>query len=146
MKIGAVMFFATESMQPAPLARAMEDRGFESLWVPEHTHIPSGGKSVYPAAGGLGVLVGDGQLKHYGPEEIIELYYSAKLFSAKLLNFGKLEASLSLDYQFLNHPGYNRDRGPACDRHRGASYGPADSPSGLDGPSWVQSAKCGKPL
>jgi probable F420-dependent oxidoreductase len=53
MKIGAVMFFTTESMQPAPLARAMEERGFESLWVPEHTHIPSGGKSVYPAAGGL---------------------------------------------------------------------------------------------
>lgn len=37
MKIGAVMFFTTDSMQPAPLARAMEERGFESLWVPEHT-------------------------------------------------------------------------------------------------------------
>ena len=68
---------------------------------------------AYFAAGGLGILVGDGQLKHYGPEEIIELYYSAKLFSAKLLNFGKLDASLSLDYQFLNNPGYNEDRGPA---------------------------------
>ena len=28
MKIGAVMFFTTESMQPAPLARALEERGF----------------------------------------------------------------------------------------------------------------------
>ncbi len=53
MKIGAVMFFTTESMQPAPLARAMEERGFESLWVPEHTHIPSSRKSDYPASGGL---------------------------------------------------------------------------------------------
>ena len=53
MKIGAVMFFTTESMQPAPLARAMEDRGFESLWVPEHTHIPSSLRSAYPASGGL---------------------------------------------------------------------------------------------
>jgi probable F420-dependent oxidoreductase len=53
MKIGAVMFFTTESMQPAPLARAMEERGFESLWVPEHTHIPSSLKSAYPASGGL---------------------------------------------------------------------------------------------
>jgi len=53
MKIGAVMFFTTGSMQPAPLARAMEERGFESLWVPEHTHIPSSRKSNYPAAGGL---------------------------------------------------------------------------------------------
>ena len=53
MKIGAVMFFTTDSMQPAPLARAMEERGFESLWVPEHTHIPSSRKSSYPASGGL---------------------------------------------------------------------------------------------
>ena len=53
MKIGAVMFFTTESMQPAPLARALEERGFESLWVPEHTHIPSSRKSNYPASGGL---------------------------------------------------------------------------------------------
>jgi probable F420-dependent oxidoreductase len=53
MKIGAVMFFTTESMQPASLAQAMEERGFESLWVPEHTHIPSSLRSVYPASGGL---------------------------------------------------------------------------------------------
>src|SRR5215472_13807924 len=53
MKIGAVMFFTAEAMRPAPLARALEERGFESLWVPEHTHIPSSLKSAYPAAGGL---------------------------------------------------------------------------------------------
>ena len=53
MKIGAVMFFTTDSMQPAPLARAMEERGFELLWVPEHTHIPSSLRSAYPASGGL---------------------------------------------------------------------------------------------
>jgi probable F420-dependent oxidoreductase len=53
MKIGAVMFFTTQSMRPAPLARALEARGFESLWVPEHTHIPSSRNSAYPAAGGL---------------------------------------------------------------------------------------------
>jgi probable F420-dependent oxidoreductase len=53
MKIGAVMFFTTDSMQPAALARALEERGFESLWVPEHTHIPSTRKTAYPAGGGL---------------------------------------------------------------------------------------------
>ena len=53
MKIGAVMFFTVDSMRPAPLARALEDRGFESLWVPEHTHIPSSRNSAYPASGGL---------------------------------------------------------------------------------------------
>src|SRR5215470_10813741 len=53
MKIGAVMFFTADSMQPAPLGRALEERGFESLWVPEHTHIPSSRKTAYPAGGGL---------------------------------------------------------------------------------------------
>jgi probable F420-dependent oxidoreductase len=53
LKIGAVMFFTTYSMQPAPLARALEERGFESLWVPEHTHIPSSRKTEYPAGGPL---------------------------------------------------------------------------------------------
>jgi probable F420-dependent oxidoreductase len=53
MKIGAVMFFTADSMHPAALGRALEERGFESLWVPEHTHIPSGGNSRYPASGGL---------------------------------------------------------------------------------------------
>ena len=53
MKIGAVMFFTADSMHPAALGRALEERGFESLWVPEHTHIPSSRKSPYPAGGGL---------------------------------------------------------------------------------------------
>jgi probable F420-dependent oxidoreductase len=53
MKIGAVMFFTADSMHPAPLGRALEERGFESLWVPEHTHIPSSRKTPYPAGGGL---------------------------------------------------------------------------------------------
>ena len=53
MKIGAVMFFTAESMHPAALGRALEERDFESLWVPEHTHIPSSRKTQYPAGGGL---------------------------------------------------------------------------------------------
>ena len=53
MKIGAVMFLTTDSMQPAALGRALEERGFESLWVPEHTHIPSTRKTPYPAGGPL---------------------------------------------------------------------------------------------
>ena len=53
MKIGAVMFFTSDSMRPAALGRALEERDFESLWVPEHTHIPSTRKTQYPAGGGL---------------------------------------------------------------------------------------------
>ena len=53
LKIGAVMFFTAYSMQPVELALALEERGFESLWVPEHTHIPSSRKTPYPAGGAL---------------------------------------------------------------------------------------------
>ncbi|RYI86457.1 MAG: LLM class F420-dependent oxidoreductase [Acetobacteraceae bacterium] len=47
------MFFTAASMPPAELARLLEERGFESLWVPEHTHIPSSRKTPYPAGGPL---------------------------------------------------------------------------------------------
>jgi high affinity Mn2+ porin len=63
----------------------------------------SGVREAYLNAGGLGILIGDGRLPHPGPEQIIESYYSAALF-----NF----AHVSLDYQWINHPAYNRDRGP----------------------------------
>lgn len=53
LKIGAVMFFTTYSMPPADLGQALEERGFESLWVPEHTHIPSSRTTPYPAGGPL---------------------------------------------------------------------------------------------
>lgn len=53
LKIGAVMFFTTYSMPPAELGQALEERGFESLWVPEHTHIPSARGTPYPAGGPL---------------------------------------------------------------------------------------------
>ena len=41
MKFGAVMFVTDYSMPVTELARALEDNGFDSLWVPEHTHIPT---------------------------------------------------------------------------------------------------------
>jgi probable F420-dependent oxidoreductase len=53
MKIGAVMFFTAYSMTPAALGRALEARGFESLWVPEHSHIPLSRVTPYPAGGPL---------------------------------------------------------------------------------------------
>jgi high affinity Mn2+ porin len=58
---------------------------------------------AYLAAGGLGILIGDGGLVHYGNENIIETYYSAAVT-------GWL--SVSADYQWIADPAYNRDRGP----------------------------------
>ena len=54
--------------------------------------------------GGLGILVGDGQLPNPGWEHIIETYYSYALTSS---------VKLSADYQFIQNPGFNKDRGPA---------------------------------
>ena len=52
MQLG-ILSFNTEYTMPADeLARACEERGFESLWLPEHTHIPASRQTPYPAGGG----------------------------------------------------------------------------------------------
>jgi probable F420-dependent oxidoreductase len=53
MKYGVFMFPTETSIQPAELARAAEARGFESLWFPEHTHIPACRSSPWPGGGDL---------------------------------------------------------------------------------------------
>ena len=47
MKIGISMFVTADSIGPGDLAQAAEERGFESLWMPEHTHIPVSRKSPW---------------------------------------------------------------------------------------------------
>jgi hypothetical protein len=56
----------------------------------------------YLAAGGLDFIIGDGKLR-YGPEEILETYYSYEV---------RKGINVTLDTQAVNHPAYNRDRGP----------------------------------
>ena len=53
MDFGAAMFFTDYSMSPADLGRALEDRGFESIWAPEHSHIPSSRATPFPQGGAL---------------------------------------------------------------------------------------------
>jgi len=53
-------------------------------------------------AGGTGILAGDGALS-YRPEKILETYYDLGL---------PWRIHGTLDYQFVDHPAYNRDRGP----------------------------------
>ena len=59
-------------------------------------------EQAFLAAGGLGILAGDGNL-NYGPEEIVETYYDCQVWKA--IHF-------ALDYQFIANPGFNQDRGP----------------------------------
>src|ERR1700740_1503860 len=51
MDFGAAMFFPDYSMSAAELGQALEARGFELVWAPEHSHIPSTRKTP-PASGG----------------------------------------------------------------------------------------------
>jgi probable F420-dependent oxidoreductase len=53
MKTGVAMFPTDYAVDPAALATLVEERGFESLWFPEHTHIPTSRKTPYPAGGDL---------------------------------------------------------------------------------------------
>ncbi len=53
MLVGVSIFATGYAMRPADLARALEERGFESLWLPEHTHIPASRRSPWPGGGDL---------------------------------------------------------------------------------------------
>ena len=62
----------------------------------------SGDHRDFIAAGGLGPLIGDGQL-NYRKERILETYYAYAL---------NKQITLTADYQFVTNPAYNADRGP----------------------------------
>jgi probable F420-dependent oxidoreductase len=53
MDIGVSMFFTDYSMSAVDLAREAEARGFESVWAPEHSHIPLSRKTPLPSGGEL---------------------------------------------------------------------------------------------
>jgi high affinity Mn2+ porin len=59
--------------------------------------------AAYFAAGGMGILIGDGSLPSYGLEQIIEAYYSYTITQSLKATF---------DYQFIANPAYNTTRGP----------------------------------
>ena len=51
LAFGVSMFFTDYSMRPDELGRALEQRGFESVWAPEHSHIPLSRKTPFPGGG-----------------------------------------------------------------------------------------------
>jgi probable F420-dependent oxidoreductase len=53
MYFGASMFFTDYSMTAVELAKALEERGFESVWAPEHSHIPASRRSPWPGGADL---------------------------------------------------------------------------------------------
>ena len=53
MFFGVSMFATDYAIRPDDLARLLEERGFESMWVPEHTHIPASRRSPWPGGADL---------------------------------------------------------------------------------------------
>jgi probable F420-dependent oxidoreductase len=53
LKFGTSMFFTDYSMAPGDLGQALEQRGFESVWAPEHSHIPLSRKTPFPGGADL---------------------------------------------------------------------------------------------
>ena len=53
MHVGVAMFATDYSIASTELAKALEDRDFESYWLPEHSHIPLSRKSPFPQGGDL---------------------------------------------------------------------------------------------
>lgn len=51
MQFGVLTFVTDEGIGPAELGAALEHRGFESLFLAEHTHIPVNTQSPYPGGG-----------------------------------------------------------------------------------------------
>jgi high affinity Mn2+ porin len=87
----------------ASLAGKRWGRGDDTVGAAVVVNGASDHRLAYLAAGGLGILVGDGALVHSGPETIFETYYNLAIVKW---------AHLTLDYQFIDNPAYNRDRGP----------------------------------
>jgi probable F420-dependent oxidoreductase len=54
--IGVIMFPTDKAIQPVELAKACEERGFESLWFPEHSHIPTSRETPWGGNPNLGPL------------------------------------------------------------------------------------------
>ena len=86
------------SINGKPWGRADDTVGFAGV-----INSISSNFEAFLNAGGLGVLIGDGQLPHPGLEQIFETYYSYALTPS---------TNLSFDYQFIADPAYNTDRGP----------------------------------
>jgi hypothetical protein len=57
MHFGIAMFATEYAIGPGALASEIEQRGFESIWFPEHTHIPASRRTPWPGGGELPLLL-----------------------------------------------------------------------------------------
>ncbi|MEA3020929.1 MAG: hypothetical protein QOI47_2453 [Actinomycetota bacterium] len=89
--LGIAIFLTDKSIGPVELARAVEDRGFESLFVPEHTHIPVGRKTPYPGGDPL-------------PEEYFRTYDPFAALSAAAAVTERIKLATGICLVAQHHP------------------------------------------
>ena len=85
----------------ASLKGARWGRADDTVAIGAAVNAAAKSEANFFAAGGTGILAGDGRL-NYAPEAVVESYYSVALKSF----------TLSFDYQFVADPAFNQDRGP----------------------------------
>jgi high affinity Mn2+ porin len=85
------------------LKGAAWDRGDDTVGLAFEISAVSKSARAYLAAGGLGLLIGDGRLTRSADETVVEAYYDAQLIKG---------INAALDYQFIANPAYNAERGP----------------------------------
>jgi high affinity Mn2+ porin len=78
------------------------DRPDDTVGLAGAINTLSQSQIAFLKAGGVGIVIGDGSLT-YAPEGIIETYYNYSIFKS---------LSTTFDYQFVDNPAYNQDRGP----------------------------------
>ena len=100
-------FEFTEINQSVSLGLALQgtewDRPNDTVGLAAVVNGLSHSARTYFAGGGLGILIGDGQLPHYGNEDIVETYYNVQVTDW---------LTGAVDCQFVANPAYNSERGP----------------------------------
>lgn len=76
MEFGAAIFFTDYSMGPVELGRALEAREVESLWAPEHSHIPLSRQSAFPQGGDFGAAEDLDLIKRYRDAGVARLVFN----------------------------------------------------------------------
>lgn len=84
------------------LQGALWGRAGDKVGIGAAVNSLSSSAQQYFAAGGMGILIGDGKID-YAREQIAEAYYAFKVMD---------KVTLTADYQRVLNPGYNQDRGP----------------------------------
>src|SRR4249919_1106499 len=83
MLLGITSMLTDLTMTPSQLAAAVEERGFESLWLPEHSHIPTSRESPWP-----GSKPGTDEPLPYHYSRYVDLFVSLSMAAAVTSRIG----------------------------------------------------------